>query len=224
MRTVWLATLCWATIAAPMANRATAGPARVRVTVQGYDPFGGRANFNNLVCYRLMQEDPKLEVIPYQQMAIQGGPGAEAGRYMAHAANMGPDVTTWLTFHNIRSYVRQGFYLPLNEYIGDDTDGDGYVSAREATRWPDWKRIPEYYRRVATVNGKIYGIPNTQMGMACLLYRKDLLRKAGLPTDTPPRDFEQLYRWLQKLTQPELKIPGARIQRGRRGIAIEPQG
>ena len=239
---------------------------RVRVKVQGYDPYGGVASFNNLVCYRLMQEDHQLEVVPYQQMAIQGGPGAEAGRYMAHAANMGPDVTTWLTFHNIRSYVRQGFYLPLNEYIGHDGyygvdlktgkrhaltgrkkrtedlvdpttghpkrnpdatgatwDRNGYVDDDEAL-WPAWQRVPEYYRRVATIDGKVYGVPNMDMGMACLLYRKDLFRKAGLPADTPPTDFDQLYRWLQKLTRPELRIPGARMQRGRRGIAVEPQG
>ena len=217
--------LCWALAVVWVPTTATAQRAqRIQVKVQGYDPYGGQVNFNNLVCYRLMREDPTLEVIPYQQMTIQGGPGAEAGRYMAQAANMGPDVTTWLTFHNIRSYVRQGFFLPLNEFIGDDLDGDGYVSGDEATRWPQWKRIPQYYRRVATVGGKIYGIPNTNMGMAALLYRKDLFRKAGLAPDTPPRDFDELYRALQALTRPELKIPGARLQRGRRGIAIEPQG
>ena len=202
----------------------------MRVKVQGYDPYGGATNFINLLCYRLMQEDPELEVVQYQQMQIQGGPGAEAGRYMAHAARMGPDVTTWLEFHNMRSYVAQGFYLPLNEFIGEDKDGDGYISDEEAV-WEDWKYVKEEYRRVATVGGKVYGIPRFSMGMAALLYRRDMLRKeraafakVGLDPDRRPADFDELFLMLQILTHPQRKVPGAPIHRGQRGMGIEPQG
>ena len=39
-----------------------------------------------------LQEDPELECVPYSQMAIAGGPGYEAGRYMAYAGGIAPDV------------------------------------------------------------------------------------------------------------------------------------
>jgi ABC-type glycerol-3-phosphate transport system substrate-binding protein len=213
--------------AAGGSNSARAAPAhaaeRVKVKVERYDPYGGQRSFINLVCYRLMQEDPELEAVPHQQLTIQGGPGFEASRFMAIAADMAPDVYTWVVFHDLRSYSRQGFFAPLNEFIGHDTDGDGYVSDAEAI-WDDWKRIPEYYRRVATVDGKIYGIPNLSMGMASLVYRKDLLRKAGVDAERPPRDWDELLLILRKLTRPEAKIPGAPVQRGQHGIALEPQG
>ena len=196
---------------------------RVQVKVENYDPYGGGTNFTNLVCYRLMQEDPELEVIPYTQMRIQGGPGGEAGRYMAFAGNTGPDVVTWLEFHNLRSYVRQNFFLPLNEFVGEDRDGDGYISDAEAI-WPDWKLVPEFYRRVATVEGKVYAVPNINMGMAALIYRKDMFRKAGLDAEKPPADWDELYRTLQVLTRPDVEVPGARIQRGQMGIALQPHG
>jgi len=204
------------TLAAPNTHR-------VQVKVEGYDPYGGQAGFINLVCYRLMQEDPALEVVPFTQMQIQGGPGSEAGKYMAFAGQTAPDVVTWIEFHNMRSYVRQNFFLPLNEFIGEDEDGDGAISDQEAI-WEDWKYIPEYYRRVATLDGKIYGLPNLTMGMAALIFRKDLLRKAGVDPNTPPEDWDALYKVLQKTTRPELEVPGARIQRGQMGMALEPQG
>jgi len=196
---------------------------RIQVKVEGYDPYGGQAGFINLVCYRLMQEDPNLEVVPFTQMQIQGGPGSEAGKYMAFAGQTAPDVITWVEFHNVRSYTRQNFFLPLNEFIGEDLDGDGYISDDEAI-WEEWKHIPEYYRRVATLDGKIYGIPNLTMGMAAIIYRKDLLRKAGVDPETPPKDWDELYQILQRLTHPQLEVPGARIRRGQMGIALEPQG
>ena len=200
-----------------------APPERIQVTVEGFDPYTGGDEFLNLICYRLMQEDPALEVVPYLRLWIQGGPGSEATRYMAHAAGHGPDVTNWLLFHDIRSYVRHGFYLPLNEFIGEDLDGNGYVDDDEAI-WPEWKSIPEFYRRIATVNGKVYGVPNLNIGMAALIFRKDLLRKEGIDPDRPPADFDELYRILQRLTRPTLRIPGARGQRGRYGYAVDAEG
>jgi len=196
---------------------------RVKVKVEGYDPVFGQTWFTNLVCSRLMAEDPELECVPHVQMVIAGGPGYEASRYMAHAGGIAPDVITWVEFHNMRSYIRQGFFLPLNEFIGEDQDGDGYISDQEAV-WPDWKNVPEFYRRVATIDGKVYGIPNVGMGMGSLVFRKDLFRKEGLDPDAIPRDWDAFYRMLQELTRPKLAIPGARIPRGRRGTTIEPAG
>jgi multiple sugar transport system permease protein len=207
----------------PAPRPSLAPPPRVRVSVQHYDPYSPHQSFVNLVCRRLMREDATLEVTPYRQLGIQGGPGGEAARYMAHAAGLAPDVTTWLVFHDMRAYIRQGFYLPLNEFIGEDRDGNGFVDDAESV-WPEWRRIPEFYRRVATVDGKVYGVPNLEMGMACLLFRRDLLRDEGLDPDRMPEDFGALYRVLQRLTRPRLVVPGARSQRGRYGMAIEPHG
>lgn len=197
-------------------------PNRIQVKVHRYDPYIAN-NYINLVCYRLMQEDPSLDIEPFREMAIQGGPGQEASRYMSHAARMAPDVVTWITFHDIREYVRQGFYLPLDDYVGKDMDGDGFISDSEAI-WPEWKNIPEYYRRVATVDGHVYGLPFPDMGMATILYRKDMFRKAGLDPEKPPATFEEFFYMLQRLTDPNRVVPGAKIQRGQMGIVLQPEG
>ena len=76
-------------------------------------------------------------------------------------------------------------------------------------------------RRMATIDGKVYGLPFTNIEMVSLLYRKDILRKSGIDPDKPPKDWEELYAILQKLTHPEMKIPGATIQHGQYGYALE---
>ena len=53
---------------------------------------------------------------------------------MAIAGRTAPDIMeSW--FHIIGNDIRQGFLYPLNEWIGDDLDGDGQISDAEA-KWP----------------------------------------------------------------------------------------
>ncbi len=64
--------------------------------------------------------------------------------------------------------------------------------------WQDYDKFPEATWNVATAGGKIYGIPSTA-STRVLLYREDLLKKAGIAK--VPTTWVELREAARKLTQ-----------------------
>ncbi len=169
----------------------------------------------------LMDEDEDLQVVQWGGLSLPGG-GGRASLMMSIAGRTAPDIMeSW--FHVIRNDVHQGFLYPLNEWIGEDADGDGFIGDDEAD-WDRWSDIPELWRRVATVDGKVYGIPQITKYFMGVIYRRDTVRAAGLNPDQPPETWEDFVAWCMKLTDPQKSIPGAAVQRGQRAIALSPFG
>lgn len=96
-------------------------------------------------------------------------------------SNSGPDV-----FENQITVdaVKAGEYVELDDIIADVRD-DFIDSALE----------------LATVDGKVYGIPMIQ-DMQLLYYRKSVLKAAGV---TPPTSLDELITAAKKLTTPKRK-------------------
>ena len=153
---------------------------------------------------QLMKEHPHIQVEEWMELTV---PGAQPriALTMAMAADSPPELLL-SNFHIIRNDVSQGFLYPLNEWIGEDEDGNGQVDLDEA-KWPGWKKTPEFYRRVATVDGKIYGVMATTDTMG-ILFRVDLVRRAGLDPDNPPETWDEFIYWCQRLTDSKRKIRG----------------
>jgi multiple sugar transport system permease protein len=169
----------------------------------------------------LMRQDPQIRIKEWGGIQLPGGAG-RAPIMMAIAGKTAPDIMeSW--FHIIGNDIRQGFLYPLNEWIGDDTNGDGQIDDSEA-KWERWKQIPQLWRQVATYEGKIYGIPQAPKYYMGVIYRMDMVRAAGLDPNNPPKTWEELIYWCQKLTDPAKEIPGAILKRGQRGIALVPYG
>ena len=169
----------------------------------------------------LMREDKSIKITQWGGLALPGGAG-RAPMMMAIAGRTAPDIMeSW--FHIIGNDIRQGFLYPLNEWIGEDTDGDGQISDAEA-KWDGWKQIPPLWRQVATNNGKVYGIPQAVKYYMGIIYRIDKVRAAGLDPDKPPATWDELLYWCQRLTDPSVDIPGSVIKAGQRGIALLPYG
>ena len=144
-----------------------------------------------LMCYRPDHpEDPATkqilqftaahpEIRPFQWggLTLPGG-GGRAAFMLALAGGTAPDVyKAW--FHILRHDIDEGFCHPLNEWLGDDTDGDGKLSDAEA-KWPGWKDVPQLWRDVATKDGKVYAVPTPGFAYYGIVYRKDLVKAAGL--------------------------------------------
>lgn len=92
-------------------------------------------------------------------------------------------------------FVQGGFLEPLDERI-------------EATEGFDFEDYSEPLRKIATVDGKTYGVPFYNYALS-LVYRKDLYEQAGLE---PPTSLD------------ELKAAAAKLESGKRaGIAMQPQ-
>lgn len=185
-----------------------------------------------LMCYRpdhpedpttrrlieLAAENPEIRPLQWGGLTLPGA-GGRATFMLALAGGSAPDVyKAW--FHILKHDVEKGFCYPLNEWLGDDVNGNGRLDDEEA-KWEGWKKVPQLWRDVATMDGKVYAIPTPGFAYYGLVYRRDLVRAAGLDPDKPPRTWKEFYSWCEKLTYKNKVIPGAKIQRGQRAFCIE---
>jgi multiple sugar transport system permease protein len=168
----------------------------------------------------LMKEDPQIEIEKWGGISLPGG--GKASLMMAIAGKTAPDIgLSW--FHIIRNEIKQGFLFPMNEWIGEDKNGNGQIDDDEV-KWEPWKKVPLLWRRVATEKGKIYGIPLPSTTIQGLIFRVDMVKAAGLNPNAPPKTWDELIYWCQKLTDPNKVVPGAIVQSGQRGIALVASG
>jgi multiple sugar transport system permease protein len=195
-----------------------APPEKTVVTFPFYDPNKPEEGYTR-VLNDLMQKDPSILVKRWGGIILPGSAG-RASLLMGIAGDTAPDFY-YCWWHIIKNDIRQGFLYPLNEWIGDDTNGNGQIDPEEA-KWDGWAKIPPLWRRVATENGKVYGIPFAGMLYFGLTYRKDLVRNAGLDPEKPPETWDEFYYWCQRLTNPNKEIPGSSLKRGQRGHSLAP--
>jgi multiple sugar transport system permease protein len=197
----------------------TNAPTEIKITrfyIPGYpdDPTTRRL-------IQLMREEPSIRIKEWGGLSLPGGAG-RAPIMMGIAGRSAPDIMeSW--FHIINNDINQSFLYPLNEWIGEDRNGNGQIDDDEAI-WDRWKDVPLQWRRVATRNGKVYGIPQPFTYNMGVIYRTDLVRAAGLDPLSPPQTWDELIYWCQKLTDPNKDIPGSVIKSGQRGIVLMPHG
>ena len=185
--------------------------------LEGYDPDTPEGPVTRQVL-KLVREEPRLNPQKWGGLTLPGG-GGRAPFMLSMAGGSAPDLY-YCWFHVIRHDIDQGFIYPLNEWIGDDLNGDGRIDNSEA-HWEGWKSVPELWRQVAVKDGKIYGVPQAGTWYYGIVYRKDLVRQAGLDPDYIPESWDDFYKWCQRLTFPGRKISGAQLERGQRAFGIE---
>lgn len=101
----------------------------------------------------------------------------------AMAGGQGPDAYQSAHFPVMGDWIKQGFALDLSEYWADYADKDHFLSSAMAH---------------ATVDGKVYGIPNSVYVMG-LFYNKDHFADAGLDPEAPPQTWEEFVEVGKKL-------------------------
>jgi multiple sugar transport system permease protein len=194
------------------------GEEPVTVTfLQGYDPDLPEGPVTRQIL-KLARQEPRLNPQKWGGLSLPGA-GGRAPFMLSLAGGTAPDIY-FCWFHIIRHDIEQGFTYPLNEWIGEDADGDGQISDAEA-RWPGWKNVPPLWRRVATRNGKVYGVPMAGVWYYGIVYRKDLVRQAGVDPEYIPATWDEFFRWCQRLTFPGKQVAGAKVQRGQRAFGAE---
>ncbi len=137
---------------------------------------------------------PDIHPMQWGGLILPGG-GGRAQFMLALAGGSAPDVyKAW--FHILRHDIDQGFTYPLDEWID--------------ASWEGWQHSPQLWREVATKDGHIHAVPTPGMAYYGLVYRKDLVREAGLDPETPPATWDEFEAWCARLTKP-----------GRRALAVE---
>ena len=140
------------------------------------------------------KEHPDIHPKQWGGLILPGG-GGRAQFMLALAGGSAPDVyKAW--FHILRHDIDQGFTYPLDEWID--------------AKWEGWKESPALWREVATKDGHIYAVPTPGMAYYGLVYRKDLVKEAGLDPETPPATWDEFEHWCERVTKP-----------GRRALAVE---
>ena len=144
------------------------------------------------VTRHFLQAHPEIRLESATPLKIEGA-SMDAAALMAIAGDTSPDII-YVNFRQSDTYIQQGFLYPLDEYV--------------ATLTPDElnQRIPEVIRRVVRRNGPggqehYWAMPDRLLATV-LFYRKDHFAAAGLDPSRPPRDWNELRSYGEKLASP----------------------
>lgn len=160
----------------------------------GYDPDQPESAVTRQIL-ALGQERPELRPVKWGGLWLPGA-GGRSPLLLAMAGGSAPDIyQCW--FHIVQSDVRNGFLMPLDRWLGPAGE-----------QWEGWARVPELWRRVASAGGHVYALPSASVAYYGILYRKDLVRAAGLDPEEVPQTWEAFWRWCQALTRGERRAFG----------------
>ncbi len=143
-----------------------------------------RANW--AIVQRFMELHPEIKLEGFRGITAPGL-DQEVGPLLAMAGGVAPDVL-YVNFRISDSYIQQKFLYPLDEYVDKDKPLQAGIYK---SIWPVIKR-----------EGHVWAIPYQTYVMA-LAYRKDLFRAAGLDPERPPKNWDELYNYAERLTIPE---------------------
>ena len=101
----------------------------------------------------------------------------------AQAAGIAPDIYP-VNLSRYGTEVARGTIQPLDPYVDPAIFDD----------------LQDNFRRAVTVNGKYYGYPYQAEATQVLYYRTDMFEQAGLDPESPPKTWDELYEYAQKLT------------------------
>ena len=160
----------------------------------GYDPDLPESAITRQIL-ALGEERPDLRPVKWGGLWLPGA-GGRSPLLLAMAGGNAPDIyQCW--FHIIRSDIQNGFLMPLDHWLGPG-----------GCNWAGWARVPDLWRRVATENGHLYALPAASVAYYGIIYRKDLVREAGLDPEAVPTTWEAFWQWCQALTRPGCRAFG----------------
>ena len=155
---------------------------------------------------------PYIELSAFSGISI-AGIGDESKIMLAIAGGSAPDVMG-VNFRMSDTYIQQAFLYPLDEFIERDYPG-GMAAFLKDTPAPI---RPVIYREGPGIDGNapgnhIWAIPG-ELLVRVLMWRKDLFQEVGLDPETPPKNWEELYEFAKKLSDPERNRFGLNMTSG----------
>lgn len=137
---------------------------------------------------------PDIELRAYSGIELENME-MDAGPLMAIAGGVSPDVI-YVNFRQSSTYIENNFLYPLDDFVKE-------MSAEELAGRIAKPVIPVVKRKKTGGNEEhIWCMPYETL-VRVMLYRKDLLYKAGLDPEQPPRDWNELVQYAKRMTVPE---------------------
>jgi multiple sugar transport system permease protein len=155
---------------------------------------------------KFQERNPDIAVRKWSRFQLPSGMNI-ASEMMSFAGGTAPDVM-FTYVHRLQFYIGQGFFHRLNEFIGEDRNGNGILDPDEI-RWKPWLEIPPIFRQMAMRGTDIYAIPGGP-AFSVMAYRRDLLSAGGVQTGQFPKDFESFLLVCQKICANSIKETGRR--------------
>lgn len=149
------------------------------------------------VYHEFLRRYPHISVEATTKLRIEGD-AAEGNEYLAIAGGIAPDVF-YLHGRKIGDYINQGFIQPLTPYIERHF--------KETGRPFRGIGAPDNIWELTMREGEVWCVPYLYYVMA-LSYRRQLFAIAGLNPQRGPQDWEELFRFSQKITWFPSKEPG----------------
>jgi len=137
---------------------------------------------------------PDIELRAYSGIELENME-MDAGPLMAIAGGVSPDVI-YVNFRQSSTYIENNFLYPLDDFVKEMSEEE--LAGRIAK-----PVIPVVKRKKTGGNEEhIWCMPYETL-VRVMLYRKDLLYKAGLDPEQPPRDWNELVQYAKRMTVPE---------------------
>jgi ABC-type sugar transport system permease subunit/ABC-type glycerol-3-phosphate transport system substrate-binding protein len=166
----------------PITLRMMAGPAQGMPPKEATDP---RSQARRAIFEEFHRRNPDIRIVNAGGLELQGE-RAESGFLMSMAGSTAPDVF-YVNFRQYYNYIDQGFCRPLDDFIAKDPESLSRVH-------------PIIQDVLKSYDGKIYAVPWFNVAIA-LYYRKDHFLEAGLDPNKPPQNWDEFYRYGQKLVE-----------------------
>ena len=188
------------------------GGRAVSIRIQELPPASGAVDITGkaavAVAQAFMARYPNVKLEPFSYLKPPAGTelgGSEADMMMAMAGGVAPDVLT-VNFRASETFISQGFLLPLDDFFkkwadapGGQAEMDRLIPSREL-----WDVIQRPGRDKVTHTWCIP--PNLYLG--AMMYRKDVLRNAGLNPDHPPQTWDEFFDMCLQVCDPPKGIYG----------------
>ncbi|MGE5530487.1 MAG: extracellular solute-binding protein [Bacteroidota bacterium] len=159
-----------------------------------------------------LAKHPNVKLIPFEGLQIEGMSTMDSGPLMAMAGGIAPEVM-YVNFRISETFISQGFLYPLDKYVEEWEKEDPRVRSSGMIPKQVWDVIrrpgPNTGDALLGRDGKdhIWAVPYGVVVMA-LQYRKDLYKKAGLDPDHAPQNWDELYDFAMRTSDPEKGVWG----------------
>ncbi|MCK5851746.1 extracellular solute-binding protein [bacterium] len=147
--------------------------------------------------HEFLRQNPDIEVEAPATLKIEGD-AEEGNEYLAIAGGIAPDVF-FLFGRKIGAYIEQKFIQPLTPFIKEDFKKNNKVFSGIGA--------PDNIWEIAVNNNEIWCVPYIYYVMG-LMYQRQLFVMSGLDPNKGPQNWEELYRFAQKITWIPQKEPG----------------
>ncbi|MBR2426821.1 MAG: extracellular solute-binding protein [Lentisphaeria bacterium] len=156
---------------------------------------------------------PYIEVSGFSGISIPGM-GQESKLMLAIAGGMAPDVIQ-VNFRMSDTYIHQGFIYPLDSYLNRDYPGgckqfiDDMVKPIRPVAYREGPKVDDF-----KAGQHLWFMPGA-LSVRVLAWRKDFFQEAGLDPERPPRDWNELYEYAKKLSDPATRRYGLQMGSGK---------